>query len=187
MQPHQYTVRVTKLEAAGRQLETAIDLYFRDGDPVSIHTLCCAAYDVIHVLNKQRNDPLDLDDMMLKDFDRFLTSRAEKKLFHDSLNAAQNFFKHGSSDTSGTVTLDTRYTEWHLYEAVQKYARLVGQCSKTMALYTTWFATQYPEVFSSVEMADSDRRNAEQFLRVVSTNRERFYAEFLPVAKAFSL
>jgi hypothetical protein len=33
-------VRVTKLDAAKKQLETAIMLYFHDGDPVSIHTLC---------------------------------------------------------------------------------------------------------------------------------------------------
>jgi hypothetical protein len=30
--------KVSKLDAAKRQLETAIRLYFSDGDPVSIHT-----------------------------------------------------------------------------------------------------------------------------------------------------
>jgi hypothetical protein len=37
-------VRVTKLDAAKKQLETAIMLYFHDGDPVSIHTLCLQLY-----------------------------------------------------------------------------------------------------------------------------------------------
>jgi hypothetical protein len=35
---------ITKLDAARRQLETAIKLYFDEGDPGSIQTLCSAAY-----------------------------------------------------------------------------------------------------------------------------------------------
>jgi len=36
-------VRLSKFEAARRQLETAIKLYFADGDEVSIHALAAAA------------------------------------------------------------------------------------------------------------------------------------------------
>jgi hypothetical protein len=37
---------VTKLDAARRQLRTAIHLWFNDGDPVSIHALAFAAYEL---------------------------------------------------------------------------------------------------------------------------------------------
>ena len=177
-------VCVTKLEAAGRQLETAILLYFQNGDPVSIHTLCCAAYGVIHALNKKRNDPMDLNDMMLKDFDRYLSSKAEKKLFRESFNAAQNFFKHGNSDVNSTITLDTRFTEVRMYEAVLKYGRLVGQSPATMAIYMVWFATQYPGLLECSEILDSLR---EKIKRTVPADRVKFYAEVSPVAKAFSV
>src|SRR5271165_3353782 len=46
---------ITKFEAARRQLGTAIVLWFSDDDPVSIHTLACAAYEIIHKLTKKRN------------------------------------------------------------------------------------------------------------------------------------
>jgi hypothetical protein len=46
---------VTKLDAARRQLQTAIRLWFQDADPVSIHTLAAAAYEIIHAVSKQRN------------------------------------------------------------------------------------------------------------------------------------
>jgi len=187
MQANQFTVRVTKLEAARRQLETAIDLYFRDGDPVSIHTLCCSAYDVIHVLNKKRNDPLDLNDMMLKDLDRLLGSNALKKVFHDYLNAAQNFFKHGNSDANSAETLDTRYTEYLLYEAVQKYSRLVGECPPAMVLYIVWFASRHPDVLEGIEIPDPQRDMFERFCRNASTDRVTFYAKFFPVTKALSI
>lgn len=47
-------VPISKIDAAKRQLETAITLYFQNGDPVSIHTLAAAAYDVLHALCKVR-------------------------------------------------------------------------------------------------------------------------------------
>ena len=42
-----HSIVIAKLDAAKRQLQTAIALFFDDGDPISIHTLACAAYDVI--------------------------------------------------------------------------------------------------------------------------------------------
>lgn len=45
--------RVAKLDAAKRQLETAIRLYFASADPVSIHTLTAAAYQLLLDLNKK--------------------------------------------------------------------------------------------------------------------------------------
>jgi hypothetical protein len=39
---------VTKQSAARSQLETAIRLWFYEGDPVAIHTLAVAAHDCLH-------------------------------------------------------------------------------------------------------------------------------------------
>jgi hypothetical protein len=38
---------ISKLDAAKRQLETVIRLYFSNGDPVAIHTLTGAAHTVV--------------------------------------------------------------------------------------------------------------------------------------------
>jgi hypothetical protein len=40
-------MKITKLDAAKRQLATAIRLYFEDRDPVSVHTLVMAAGEII--------------------------------------------------------------------------------------------------------------------------------------------
>jgi hypothetical protein len=42
-------ITISKFDAARRQLNTAITLWFADGDPVAIHTLAYAAYEIIHV------------------------------------------------------------------------------------------------------------------------------------------
>jgi hypothetical protein len=39
-------LKISKLDAAKRQLEVAIRLYFYFGDPVAIHTLTAAAYNI---------------------------------------------------------------------------------------------------------------------------------------------
>src|SRR5208283_4184308 len=143
-----------------------------------------AAYDVIQILNKKRNSPLALNDMMLKDLHLLLESKADKKLFCESLTAAQNFFKHGNSDPDSAHTLDTRFTEVLLFDAVQKYARLVGQCPKTMTLYFLWFVSlcmdRHPDALDRFGIPDSVRENLQRSRKVVPTDRARFYAEYLP-------
>ena len=45
-------ISISKLDAACRQLDCAIELWFADGDPVSIHTLACASHQIIHDIKK---------------------------------------------------------------------------------------------------------------------------------------
>jgi hypothetical protein len=47
---------VTKLDAARRQLETAITLWFHEADPVSIHALTGAAHNLLCDLNTKQVD-----------------------------------------------------------------------------------------------------------------------------------
>jgi hypothetical protein len=44
---------ITKLDAARRQLETAITLWFHDADPISVHTLVMAAHGILKAINKK--------------------------------------------------------------------------------------------------------------------------------------
>jgi hypothetical protein len=46
-------IKISKLEAARRQVETAIRIYFANGDPVSIHTLAAASLQILVDLDKK--------------------------------------------------------------------------------------------------------------------------------------
>jgi hypothetical protein len=62
-EPHNLKkLSITKLDAARRQLETAITLWFHDADPVSVHTLAMAAHGILRALNKKRGGPPMLGD-----------------------------------------------------------------------------------------------------------------------------
>jgi hypothetical protein len=53
---------------ARRQLRTAIRLWFDDGDPVSIHTLAAAAYEILHTLARRKGaEDLLFDAHLIKD------------------------------------------------------------------------------------------------------------------------
>jgi hypothetical protein len=49
-------LRIYKIEAARRQLDSAIELWFLDKDEVSVHTLAAAAYQLVHDLKRNIKD-----------------------------------------------------------------------------------------------------------------------------------
>jgi hypothetical protein len=106
------SLHVTKLDVAKRQLETAILLYFNNSDPVSIHTLAAAAYNILRTLNK------NVGDIMLKDCGQFLNAEQQKE-FHRCVNEAENFFKHADRDADKSYKFKPESTEAMLVEAAQ--------------------------------------------------------------------
>jgi hypothetical protein len=83
-------MKVTRIDAATRQLRTAICLYFEDRDPVSVHTLAMAVLELIDrecghkALSSLRNDFID----------RIRPERHKEVVAR--LHGARNFFKHGA-------------------------------------------------------------------------------------------
>ena len=87
-------IRVSKLDAARRQLDCAIELWFAEKDDVSTHTLAAAAHQIIHDINKKRGGrDLFFDSIVIKD-----EYRAE---FVALVKRDMNFFKHADKDVEG--------------------------------------------------------------------------------------
>jgi hypothetical protein len=99
---------VSKLEAARRQLNTAIHLWFFNGDVISIHTLAYAAYEVIHVVSKKRKRPRTLL------FDDRANEGEESKAWALFLKKSANFFKHAKEDTEATIEFTPALNELFL-------------------------------------------------------------------------
>ena len=72
-------------------------LWFADGDPVSIHSLACAAYEIIHVVSRTKKRTRTLlfhSDTVKEEF------RSEFNLL---LKKHANFFKHANKDADGVI------------------------------------------------------------------------------------
>lgn len=108
--PH---IKISKLTAARRQLQTAIALWFTDGDPVAIHTLAFAAYEIIHAISKKRNP--NRRDLL---FDTLVIKDEHRQEFNRSIKAAANFFKHGDRDSDAVLDFNPMLTEMFLFFAI---------------------------------------------------------------------
>ncbi len=96
---------IDKLEAACRQINTAIALWFNDDDAISIHTLASSAYQIVHDINRhQGGRDLLYDSILIKDEFR-------GEAITNYLKKHYNFFKHANKDPSGTIEFDPIITE----------------------------------------------------------------------------
>jgi hypothetical protein len=91
-------ITVTKLDAAKRQLRTAIRLWFADGDPVSIHTLAFAAYEIAHVVSKKRNQA-----RKVLIFDTLNIKEEYRAQWNMTIKRHANFFKHAKNDWDASI------------------------------------------------------------------------------------
>jgi len=101
-------ISVTKIEAARRQLNEAIRLWFFDGDPIAIHSLACSAHQIVHDIN-QRQGWRDLlyDSLIIKD--------EYRKEWAKKLKTPFNFLKHADNDPTGVLEFKTEMTELFIF------------------------------------------------------------------------
>lgn len=163
---------VSKLDAAKRQLETSIHLYFSYGDPVSVHTLAAAAYNVIHDLNEKRGG-----EKMLKDMWQLLDTE-DAALFRKHINEAENFLKHADRDPDGLLELSPQWTEVLLLDASMRYCVLTDEQPAALQLFINWFVVRHPNVFrESPEIAALLKKID---LRALPEDRREYFKAFLP-------
>src|SRR3990170_2717985 len=99
------TITVSKLDAARRQLDTAVRLYFSEADPVSIHTLTAASHEVLTDLNRERGG----SPTVMESFEAYIKPEGIKE-FGSMINKAANFFKHADRDPEDIQTFNPEQT-----------------------------------------------------------------------------
>ena len=168
-------MQLGKLEAARRQLETAIRLYFASEDEVSIHTLAAAAYSLIRDLNEHRNG-----EPMLKDLHRLLPDDLAGE-FRRYVNRPENFLKHAEKDPEAVGELEPKWTEVLIWEASRKYCEITGEQNMRLMTFIFWFVAHQPELRGQVEKECLSQGFTKEKLELVfglpsTTNRKRFFA-----------
>lgn len=143
---------ITKLEAAHRQLTTAIRMYLADGDTVSVHTLACAAREIYekHCAN------LQLDRL----FDYIKMSNPEHNAtdLWNVLNGARNFFKHPGESLDEAIELRDADNKHMLFIACHDCAVLCreGQPADVQAFNMWFIATEFPRGIDGEETDVAD-------------------------------
>jgi hypothetical protein len=131
---------VTKIDAARRQLITAIRLFFDGGDPVSVYSLASNAWEVIDVLcmsagvasfSKQARENLP----------------AGHTLKYYINEPCRNFFKHAEQDPNpdSSVELLGANVTAILFLAVEDYMRFRQGGPVEAQVFQLWFIAAFPE------------------------------------------
>ena len=133
--------RINKLDAACRQLNTAISLWFNDGDTVSIHSLACSAHQIVHDINQQRgNRDLIYDSLKIKD-----EYRREANRF---LKHPYNFFKHADNDAYETVEFKPILTELFIMFTSLGLEILGRQPDPIRAAFNIYYGLRNPDLLT---------------------------------------
>lgn len=132
------------MDAARRQLDTAIRLWFEGGDPVAIHTLALASHDIIHHLFRRKG----FSGLM---FDAEMIRPEYRQQWATSLKAAANFFKHGRHDENKTLEFDPLINEYVLMASASGLSRMGEEPSMEQLALGYWTLYSRPYLFEHAD------------------------------------
>lgn len=154
-------IQLTKIEAARRQIDTAIQLYFTDGDSVSALALTFAASDVLRNIadaGKQKTIYGDFIDHL---------KPALRQEFLDLLRKPQVFIKHADQNPADIISFYPRAYEIPLLIDCELYAELTENPTILMEMYSLWRFSENPQLIAS---PDSYRNMLEDVNRLLAKN-----------------
>ena len=136
------TLKISKTDAAKRQLETAIRLWFFSQDPVSTHTLAAAANQILHDIGKKRNSPSMLRNLQC------VRPEYETKV-REAVSRYENFFKHADKDPDGLLDFNPDATQMYLLDSVLTYQNLTQEVTSIFGAFKIWMFIKFPELMDA--------------------------------------
>jgi hypothetical protein len=141
-------MRLDKEQVAVRQLDMAIRLLFDGGDVVSVHTLACAAANVLRDVLKAKGGEA-WQDAIIK------TYPGIEGEIRQTLARAQNFFKHADRDPEEELDFDEKINDETIIVATLEYGEILrlgapsGRTKATIpiSVFQLWYFAKDPRFF----------------------------------------
>jgi hypothetical protein len=138
-----HRIKIAKLEAACRQLDCAIQLWFLDGDEVSIHTLVAAAHQIIHDVKKHKGVSAEL----LYDYGR--VKDEYRKEWTRMLKKHANFFKHADNDPDTDIEFSPFGNLIFMVFSIMGLGMVNQRISNQMNALVLWLNIHQPDLISA--------------------------------------
>jgi hypothetical protein len=135
---------ITKIEAARRQLATAIELWFHDKDQVSIYALSFAAYEVIHFVSKRKGRTRDLI------FDSLILKKEYENNFFRLVRGTANFFKHADRDPNpeGVLLFQPLFSEMFIAFSIAGIGSMGMKANEYESAFMAWLMITRPNLLT---------------------------------------
>ena len=171
-QMHKPPIIITKLDAARRQIDTAIALYFCNGDFISIHTLAYAAFSLVKDICDKTDNPAS--------FTRWVKDTIHPDQ-HDqvfkAISSAGNYFKHADRDHEKQYSYIPLQYEYILFLSMRMYDAICGELTSHMTVFKVWYMLHYPKSCSDEKLRDSMPNARKNF----PENKSQFFYEVIPI------
>jgi hypothetical protein len=167
---------ITKLDAAERQLNTAIRLFFENRDRLSSYTLAVASREVTDDLIENKSDEVFQAELTrLGDPERVRLSFREQykdlikpKHYKDALvlsRKLQNFLKHAGKDPDATIEEPTqKELALNIMFAAWNFSLLAGRLNREIGIFIGWLGAAEPQFV---------RETPNPFLSVIANIRNK--------------
>jgi hypothetical protein len=144
------TITFRRLDAARRQINTAIWLWFNRADLVSVHTLAAAAHRTILGLSgSAETAPLP-----------FNTTNLPEGATANMFKEAPHFLESEAADPDETIHLDPLWTELYLFQVVSAYTEFAiddDSYHPLMSAFMLRLGICRPEVLKAEALPNLDR------------------------------
>jgi len=130
---------IDKLDAACRQIESAVTMFFYEWDVISQHTLISAAHGILQDLATQRGIKGGIKDSPL-----ILPEKRNE--FINAVHLPQNFFKHANKDGGSKLIFPYNVSQLYLFDAIRFFVLLHGSATDKMKVFLMWFQLRYPDL-----------------------------------------
>ena len=169
-------INLSKLQAAQRQIDTAIRMLFGNEDPVPIHTIVMAAFRILRDLAAHREDVY-----MEGQINRMLIPERRNE-FWAKIHGFSNFLKHADRDPDDMHDgVGESVNEPIIFMSILYYIDLGNLHTPEMLAFRSWFSALHPEFV--LETADPEFRqvldSAGSGLRSMSHEEQRDFGLFI--------
>jgi hypothetical protein len=172
-------IEIAKIEAARRQIDCAIELWFMDKDEVSIHTLAAAAYQIIHDIKEHRGEKRDLL------YDSVLVKPEYRKKWTSTVKKWANFFKHADNDSEGKIEFSPFGNLMFIMFAMSGLRLLGERTSYPMNALVAWHVINEPVLITAeFRKHFADRIPVEDIEGVRAVSKEDFFNGYIRLSTA---
>lgn len=152
---------ITKLDAAVRQLNIAVEMWFQESDIVATHTLACSAHQLIFDIKRKES----IDSEMLFDSLIFKDEFRNKAIKH--LKKEYNFFKHADKDPDATIEFNGVITQYYILISLRGLLSLNVVLTGAMRIFSLYYSILHPQHLNQKGKEELAEASSEELLQDV--------------------
>jgi hypothetical protein len=179
-------IKITKMHSAILQLKEAIELFFEERDPVSIHTLSSAALQIIndHIKTLDYNTAIHPNSPYIRE--------EHRKDWIAAMNGPKNFFKHADRDIKNGINeidFETSVNDYIIYGAINNLKNIdtnLYQNNIIFLVFETWFIYNHSKFFNK-DLIASPITNFENIEIDIAMDNKKSFLELLKIIKDYNI